>query len=202
MAVLALDAWDAGFVPRRLAWGLNTYSNVAGGPPFSGSEQIQEMPGTRWRAVMDLSSLERHQWASLAGLLGAMDGQANAVAMPFHGDPGRRGAAAGTILATGAAESKQLAVSGVTGAGISFARGDYVGLGHRVHKVVTAVGHAGGSAVLDVRPPLRRAYSAEPVLLTGLRCLLRLAADGQDTVELEPGMVGSFRSLEFVEPLP
>jgi hypothetical protein len=194
------ETWPAGLIPNDISWGI--WAHTLGlESPWTRSGQYVELQGARWQLSMSFRALDETQQRELAGFLDHLRGSVGIVAMPTWVHETKQGSAAGTILATAAAHAKLIGLTGVTGAGVSFKRGDLLGIAGRLHRVTADATHDGGTiAALSIAPPLRASATGAAVSLANLTCPMRLVGDGDAVGRFRPKF-GDF-SLTWVEALP
>lgn len=194
------EAWPASLIPSDMRWGIET-NTLSLTSPWTRSGQFYEMQGARWRCDVTFRNLTDALSRNLQGFLDHLAGPIRVVALPVWIQGELRGNAAGTILATGAAHSKNISLSGITGANPAFQRGDLIGIGGRLHRITAGGAHTAGVAAVSVAPPLREAASAAAVTVTDMTYPMRLAGDDEVMGRFRPKPFGDF-SLSFVEALP
>lgn len=195
-----METWPAALIPNDMRWGLQ-HASLALQSPWTRESQIFEMQGAHWTCDVTFRNLDDGQQRELAAFLDSLRGPTNVVALPVWIHDVAQGTAGGTILATGAAHSKVVVMTGATGASPTFKRGDLIRIGGRLYRVTTDAGQAAGRAVVSIAPPLRAAAASAVVSLTELTCPMRLTGDDEAMGRFRPKPFGDF-SLGFVEALP
>ena len=153
--------------------------------PFTLQQQVQEYPGSRWEALVDLFPMKRESAAAWFTFLLKLHGRRGTFLL---GDPlaaTARGVATGTPLVNGADQTGQtLVTDGWTPDTEGILRaGDYIQLGTgataRLHQVLNdADSDAGGNATLDIWPPLRSSPADnDPITVENCRGVFRLASN-------------------------
>lgn len=143
--------------PAEIDWSLisNTQSFTS---PLSGAVQTVEMPGARWRVAFTLSVLDTSDSALLRSFLAMLRGQSGRFYLWNMGCPIPRGAATGTPVVSGAAQTGTTLVT--SGWAISTANilraGDYFTVNSELKMLVAdASSNGSGVATLTFEPPLR-----------------------------------------------
>lgn len=154
--------------------------------PFSGAQQVYQNTGRWWEADLSIPIMLRAQAEPWLAFLAQLKGRRGTFLL---GDPAAaspQGAVSGSPTVSGAhaVGAEELAVAGLPiNTGDVFKAGDYIQLGAggsaKLHKVLISVSTGpGGTATLDIFPPLRSAYAGgEAVAYTSCKGNFRLASD-------------------------
>jgi hypothetical protein len=198
---MSVETWPASLPPpNEIMWGIA--ANTLGlDSAWTRAGQYVELQGARWELTTTFRSLTDPDQRELQGFLDHLRGSVGVVAMPTWVHDAQQGSAAGTILATGAAHAKVVSLAGVTGAGISFRRGDLIGIASRLYRVTADATHEEGFIeALSIAPPLRLAVADQPVRLSEITCPMRLVSDGQASGRFRPKFADW--ALTWAESLP
>lgn len=194
------EAWPSALIPSDMRWGIET--NTLGlESPWTRSGQFYRMQGARWVCQVTFRNLDDARARNLQGFLDHLAGPIRVVALPVWIQGELRGNAAGTILATGAAHSINVSLTGITGPNPAFQRGDLISIGGRLHRITAGGAHTAGTAAVSVAPPLREAASNTAVVVSDMTCPMRLVGDDEVMGRFRPKPFGDF-NLSFVEALP
>ncbi|QDL55299.1 hypothetical protein [Rhodoferax aquaticus] len=144
------------FEPSLWEWSLQS-NTQAFSSPLSGSVQTLEMPGARWRVAFQMNAMSAADSALLRSFLAKLRGQSGRFYLHNMAQPTPRGAAGGTPVVNGAAQTgASLATSGWPASSTVLKEGDFFAVnGELKMATADALSTAGGLATLTFEPPLR-----------------------------------------------
>lgn len=153
---------------RRMTWSYDTVRSHSESP-FTLQRQYFQHAGERWRVQVELPPMPRELAAEWRAFILNMDGGAGTVLFGDVFNDSPRGAATGTPVVDGAAQTGR--TLNIKGANINVTnwlkRGDKIQVGLHLYEVTRDVGTDGdGMATLDIFPRLRSNILNEQVVVT------------------------------------
>lgn len=168
---------------------------------WTGGQVVQELIGAAWMAVMTFDSMTLAKYQLVRAWTRRLGGPTKRVLVRDYSYTGMQGGATGSIKATGNINAKRVTLSSIGGSSPAFLLGDLIQIGERLYQVSDdTVVPSGGSAVVNIDPPLRDTWVNADVVTTQPKCVMRLIDDNQDSMQAQL-VVGS-GTLTFREALP
>jgi hypothetical protein len=142
--------------PAKIDWSLKS-NTITFSSPLTGSVQSVEFPGARWSVSFSIENLTDDDAALLQAFLMKLRGQAGRFTLHNFARSRPRGAATGTPLVMGAAQTgTTLNTDGWTPSTTVLKAGDYFGVnGELKMAVADAVSDGSGASAIVFEPPLR-----------------------------------------------
>ncbi len=163
---MATYAWDAAWVPVRFAMFVRPNERFFPGY-YSGQSQATDLLGERWRLRMQLPpDTDLDLAGDLEAFFDRLLGRVNTFTMWNHRRPVPRGTMRGTP--TLAADAAQLATSVQiqTTSGATLVRGDMIGFGGQVSRVMAdATANGSGVMTVSIMPRVRAAQTSGATVL-------------------------------------
>ena len=181
--------------PARMQFGLRANTQVHRSP-LTGSVQVLELPGARWRASWSYGRLQEADAALLQAFLARLRGQANDFTVYNFARPVPRGTInlSGVTLTNSVAQfASSVDLSGC-GAAKTLLAGDFIGFGGELHMVVAAATASGGGAMtgVTVEPPVRTAQLAGVSVTTDKPTVTMMLEDPEASWSSMPAMQTGF----------